>query len=124
MSKSRSVLIVDDHEMMQKFLSGYLKKHFEVEISTNGLEALEWLSDNRPDIILADIDMPQMNGIEFLAEMKKDAYKREIPVIMLSSVSKSDSRVKCLELGAVDFVTKPFNPKELELKINLHLGSA
>lgn len=122
MSKSRSILIVDDHEMMQKFLSGYLRKHFEVEVSANGADALEWLSGHRPDIILADIDMPEMDGIEFLTQVKSDPYKKEIPIIMLSSISKSDARVKCLELGAIDFVTKPFNPKELELKINLHLG--
>lgn len=119
---SKSVLIVDDHEMMQKFLAGYLRKSFQIEVCENGVEALDWLGENKPDIILADIDMPEMDGVEFLKRLKSDSYKKDIPVVMLSSINKSDSRVQCLQLGAIDFVTKPFNPKELELKINLHLG--
>ncbi|MEA3317513.1 MAG: response regulator, partial [Bacteroidota bacterium] len=84
---------------------------------------MNWLQKgNMPNLIVVDIEMPNMNGYEFLKLVKASGFFKEIPVIMLSGVDSSDERVKCLKLGAKDFIVKPFNPEELELKVEINLN--
>ncbi|MGB0432623.1 MAG: response regulator [Bacteroidia bacterium] len=114
----KDILIVDDHEMMRKFLSTFLSRTFNVEMAEDGIEALEYLKNNSaPALIVADIDMPRMDGYDFLNEVKSKPELKDIPVLILSSKSKSENRIKAYSLGAVDVLNKPFNPKELEMKI-------
>lgn len=113
-----TVLIVDDHEMMRRFLGTFLSKNYEVYLAKDGIEALDWLEENEnPSLIVTDIDMPRMNGYDFLNILKGNTNYSDIPVMMLSSANKSERRIKAYELGAHDVMSKPFNPRELELKL-------
>jgi DNA-binding response OmpR family regulator len=114
----KSMLIVEDDPFTRKFLETYFKNGFEVNIVPNGMEALAWLQESsHPDLILADIHMPKLNGYSFLKEVRSSGFFRNIPVIMLSGVQSSKERIECLRLGANDIVSKPFNPEELSLRI-------
>lgn len=119
MKNNQSILIVDDHEMMRKFLSTFLSRKFTVSLAEDGVEALEWLNENEiPSLIIADLDMPRMNGYDFINSLKGNDKFKNIPVLVLSSASKSENRIKAYSLGALDVLNKPFNPKELEMKIS------
>ncbi|MFY0673448.1 MAG: response regulator [Bacteroidia bacterium] len=114
-----TILVVDDNEMMRNFLGAFLSKHYEVILAEDGRDALEWLSVHEtPSAIIADIDMPNMNGYTFLNILMGNTEWSKIPVLMTSPDNKSESRIKCYELGALDVMPKPFNPVELELKLN------
>jgi DNA-binding response OmpR family regulator len=113
-----SILVVDDQIMMTHFLAYYFRKNYNVFTKNDGLDALMWLEEgNVPDIIIADIEMPKLDGFEFIKSLKASNFFSNIPIIMLSSKEKSEDRILCLKLGAEDYLTKPFNPEELELKI-------
>ncbi|MGB0432141.1 MAG: response regulator [Bacteroidia bacterium] len=113
-----TVLVVDDNEMMRSFLGTFLAKNYDVILAEDGSDALQWLSQNpAPSAIVADIDMPNMDGYMFLNVLMGNTNYSKIPVMMISPNSKSDSRIKCYELGAQDVMSKPFNPVELELKL-------
>jgi len=123
MRNKPTILILDDNDMMQRFLSGYFSERYIIENFNHVSKAWKWLEEgNRPDLILADIIMPDISGIVFLGQIKSSHLGKDIPVIMLSGVDKSAERIKCLELGAADYIAKPFNPKELELRINRYLN--
>lgn len=120
-----SILVVDDQIMMTHFLAYYFRKNYNVFTKNDGLEALLWLDEgNTPDIIIADIDMPKLNGFEFIKAVKSSNYFNNIPIVMLSSKERSQDRIECFKLGAEDYTTKPFNPEELELKIQRILLSS
>jgi len=117
-----NLLVVDDNEMMRSFLSHFLKKHFRVKTVENVNSAWNYLDKGHiPDVILLDILLPAQNGLDFLHQLKGSVLFNDIPVIILSSMDKSSKRVECLIAGADDYVTKPFNPKELELRIHKQL---
>jgi DNA-binding response OmpR family regulator len=80
----------------------------------NGLDALLWLDDNIPDLIISDIQMEKMDGYEFLTKLRQRGFTKHTPCIMLSGKSESKERIKCYKLGAQDYLTKPFNPEELD----------
>lgn len=113
-----TILVVDDNEMMRTFLGTFLSRHYEVFLAEDGKDALEWLSQNpTPSAIIADIEMPNMNGYTFLNILMGNTVYSKIPVMMISPNNKSDSRIKCYKLGAQDVMSKPFNPVELEMKL-------
>jgi DNA-binding response OmpR family regulator len=91
-------------------LENFLSKKIEVVSMNNGLDALLWLDDNIPDLIISDIQMEKMDGYEFLTKLRPWLYKAHN--IMLSGKSESKERIKCYKLGAQDYLTKPFNPEE------------
>lgn len=114
-----SILIIDDESAIQKIVKQYFKGKHEVVAQNNGRDALVWMyQGNLPELIIADINMPVLNGQDFLAEIKSSGLYSNIPMIMLSGVDKSEIRISCLEAGADDFMIKPFNPKELEARMN------
>jgi len=114
-----SLMILDDNVMMQQFLGNFLREDYEITGFQHVLNAWKWLNDgNTADLILVDIKMPDISGIQFLEQVKTSELHQDIPIIMLSGVDKSGERIKCLRLGAVDYILKPFNPQEL--KIRLH----
>ena len=115
-----SILVVDDNKNNTTLLQKRLQKiGNKVEVANNGIEAIE-IVDNLVDIdlILLDIIMPKMNGYEVLEFLKKDKRYHEIPVIMLSSMDDLTSIYRCIELGADDYVTKPFDKIILEARIS------
>ena len=113
------VLIVDDNEVNRDLLARRIQREgYEVRIACDGFEALEIVRSDSLDLILLDIMMPQMNGYQVLEALKADPALRYIPVIMISAVNDLDSVVRCIELGAEDYLSKPFNPVLLRARIN------
>ncbi len=117
------ILTVDDEAFNLKLLVRHLEKQGLTEIGTasNGVEALKKLHEEDFDLILLDIEMPEMDGIATLETIKSDMKLRDIPVIMISGVEAVDSIVKCIELGAEDYLSKPFNPIMLRARVNASL---
>ena len=112
------VLVVDDIEANRDVLSRRLKRQgYEVATAENGREALERLRAETFDLVLLDIMMPEMNGYEVLQRLKADEALRHIPVIMISALSELDSVVRCIGMGAEDYLPKPFNPTLLKARI-------
>ena len=110
------VLIVDDDLTMVKYLSSYLSKHqFEVTTSTSGEEAMGIFRTCDPNLVLLDMAMPGMNGIATLERIKQ--IKPEVAVIILSGQSDPDTIFRASKLGADDYIAKPFEPEELEIRI-------
>lgn len=109
----KTILVLDDESTIGLLLENFLSTQFEVKHIDNGQEALEWLELNLPDLIICDIEMPGMNGFEFLAQVRQRGFTRRTPFVMLSGKSESKERIKCYQLGAQDYLTKPFNPEEL-----------
>jgi DNA-binding response OmpR family regulator len=113
------LLVVDDDPMNRMLLAHGLKQEgHEVTLAEDGAEALDLLHDDAFDVVLLDILMPGMDGYEVLAEIKKDSTLRHIPVIMISALEELESVVRCLEMGADDYLSKPFDPALLRARIN------
>lgn len=113
------VLIVDDKEANRNLLSRRLKRQgYRVSMVADGRQALELLEAQNCDLLLLDILMPAMNGYELLSQLKQHELWCDIPVIMIAALNEIDSVVKCIELGAEDYVTKPFNPILLQARIS------
>jgi adenylate cyclase len=113
-----SMLIVDDVEANRELLRRRLvRQGHEITTAIHGREAIEMLRTNEVDLVLCDIMMPEMDGYEFLEYIKQDADLRHIPVIMISAVDDIESVVRCIEMGAEDYLPKPFNPTLLRARI-------
>jgi class 3 adenylate cyclase len=118
MPQRSSVLVVDDNEVNRDLLSRRLQRQgYEVTVAENGREALEKMQSHSFDLLLLDIMMPEINGYEVLESLKADPLLRYIPVIMISALDDMDSVVRCIELGAEDYLFKPFNPTLLKARI-------
>jgi two-component system KDP operon response regulator KdpE len=114
-SHRRKILVVDDEPRMIKFIRLNLEHDgFEVYEATTGPQALEKMRDRLPDLILLDVMMPDLDGFETLRLVREIST---VPVIMLTAKGEEDDRVRGLELGADDYVTKPFSPRELVSRV-------
>jgi DNA-binding response OmpR family regulator len=118
-----AILIVDDNADNRYTLSRRLQRegYSDLAEAGNGKEALECLQARPFDLVLLDIMMPEMDGFEVLARLKADATWRHIPVIMISALSELDSVVRCIELGAEDYLHKPFNSVLLRARVSASL---
>jgi len=122
MSDQSLVLVVDDNEMNRDLLSRRLiKQGHTIVMAEDGLQALDTLRQQSFDLVLLDVMMPGMNGYQVLEHIKSDAALRHIPVIMISALDDIDSVVRCIELGAEDYLFKPFNPTLLKARIGASL---
>ncbi|MCT4625077.1 MAG: response regulator transcription factor [Schleiferiaceae bacterium] len=118
MSKKKKIIIVDDEPMMRLLLKQIFNSQYEVHVFNDGKEALSWMyAGSIPDAAVIDLQMPEMNGYELLDHLKKSGFFEKMPVFVLSAEETSSDRIKCLEMGAEDYVTKPFNPKELKIRV-------
>jgi DNA-binding response OmpR family regulator len=116
------IVIIDDNPTMENLLKGLLECSYHVTVFENGLDALANMQQgNIPDVIIADLNTPVLNGYELLVQLKSSNYFNSIPVIMISAEESSEIKIKCLKAGAEDFIMKPFNPFELEARVNLVL---
>ncbi len=113
-----SILVVDDNEINRDLLSRYLgRQGHTVRVADNGRKALEMIATGAFDLVLLDIMMPELNGYEVLQHLKQSETWRELPVIMISALDEIDSAVRCIELGAEDYLRKPFNPVLLRARV-------
>ncbi|MBI3414118.1 MAG: hybrid sensor histidine kinase/response regulator [Verrucomicrobia bacterium] len=117
-----NVLIVDDITKNLQVVGTILRQAgYAVTPATSGAEALEGVREQLPDLILLDLMMPEMDGLEVCRRLKAEAATRQIPVIFLTASNEMEHLVRGFEVGAVDYVTKPFNPPELLARVRTHL---
>ncbi|OIO00288.1 MAG: diguanylate cyclase response regulator [Elusimicrobia bacterium CG_4_10_14_0_2_um_filter_56_8] len=115
----KKVLVVDDDPNVGLLISAVLKKYnYTVTTFSRGEEVLAFLKESKPDLILLDLRMPGMDGYSLCKHIRESPDTRDIPVIILSGVSEVDARINTIELGADDFITKPFDVRELRARIN------
>ncbi|HEX7575778.1 MAG TPA: response regulator [Candidatus Methanoperedens sp.] len=116
-TRSKILLVDDEIDTLLPLKLSLEAEDYLVLGASNGFEALELAKTNIPDLILLDIMMPGMDGYEVCAQLKKDPVMRNIPVIMLTAKDAVREKVKGLDIGADDYVTKPFNLNELKARI-------
>ena len=117
------VLIADDHEVNRELLEFVLEETYTVVSAKDGVEALELaLQEPLPDIILLDIMMPNMNGYEVCQRLKENPKTRNIPVIFITAAATQENETKGLEIGAIDYITKPITPKIVLARIRNHVA--
>lgn len=114
-----AILVVDDNELNRSLLSRRLERQgYTVTVAETGLQALDLCRGADFDLVLLDIMMPEVNGIQVLEILKSDPDRRHIPVIMISALDEFDSVIRCIEIGAEDYLLKPFNPVLLRARIS------
>lgn len=112
------ILIVDDKPEIAKVIKIQMSAEYDIVYFPNPIEALSWMhAGNIPDLIISDVYMPEMNGFQFLQQLKASFMFSSVPVMILSSMENSGERIKLLENGAEDFILKPFNPQELKIRV-------
>ncbi|MCK5147758.1 hybrid sensor histidine kinase/response regulator [bacterium] len=116
------ILLVDDTPRNLQVLGNILKKHdYHLAVATDGMQALERIHDVQPDLILLDIMMPGLSGFDVCKKLKENPNTVDIPVIFLTAKTETEDIVKGFNLGAVDYITKPFNGTELLARVKTHL---
>ena len=113
----KNILVIDDVSTNLKYVDMVLRDRYEVTTLKSGRDALEYLNDHIPDLILLDICMQGMNGYEVMEHLKKNPATAKIPVILITAEFEEESREKGISLGAVDFINKPFEPQVLLKRI-------
>ncbi len=117
------ILIVDDDPNIALLVQMALSKRkgYKIEISSNGMDALEKIKREPPDLVLLDIMMPGINGFDVCKKIKSDEKTKFIPVIMVTAKSEMADKIYGMDIGANDYITKPFNPDELLARVQAHL---
>lgn len=118
----KKILVVDDEKSICLLLNNFLGEDYDVITITNGEDALAWLESNLPDLIISDIQMGDPDGFEFLKRVRQRGFTKHTPFIMLSARAESKERIRCYRMGAQDYLTKPFNPEELEEVVKKNLS--
>ncbi len=114
----RRVLVVDDDVEVAKSIEASLRKHYQVYVVYSGIEAIKEARRHRPDIIVLDVVMPGMDGLETCRELRVDPALADVPILFLTALGRPEDRVAGLRAGADDYLTKPFNLDELQLRIS------
>jgi DNA-binding response OmpR family regulator len=113
------ILVVDDKQSLSELVAQFLGQSYDVTTVENGLLAMNWLQGgNMPDLIITDLEMPEMDGFELITRVKQSGIFSDIPIIVLSCRDSSSDRIECLRLGADDYMVKPFNPEELLIRVD------
>lgn len=112
------ILVVDDDKTNLSLAQRILGPQYRIAASTSGAAALTYLENHRPDLILLDINMPEMDGFEVMAKLRSNIRTELIPVIFLTADNLAETEIKCFQLGAMDFVTKPFVPDILLSRVS------
>jgi len=121
MSNGKKILIIDDERMNIIALAHFLKPIFEIIVAADGTSGIEAAEKHIPDIILLDIIMPEISGFDVIKKLKDKETTRNIPVIFISGLNCSEDEDKGLSMGAVDFISKPFNKTIVIKRIETHL---
>ena len=119
----KKILVIEDDVPLCWLLEKILQKKYEVVIMNNGMEAWSWLSDgNAPDLIISDLKMPSLDGIELLENLSSSGLFKSIPVVILSAYEDASKRKQCLDLGAFTYLLKPFEPQLLVAEVERALS--
>lgn len=116
------VLVVEDHPVSRKMLEAMLRKNYEVIPASSGNEAVSLAEHAKPDLVLLDIEMPEMDGFQTLEILRGGVIDHAVPVIFLTAREDAESRDRGLEAGAVDYLIKPYDKQELSIKVKNHLA--
>ena len=111
------VLLADDNAEMRSFIRRLLAQHYDVEVVADGRAALEAMRRHRPNLVITDLVMPNVDGIALVKAVRADESLRTLPVIVVTERGELDSRVEGLEAGADDYLIKPFSPRELLARV-------
>ena len=120
--KSQRILIVDDDKFIRQIIKDSLADHFEVIEASHGHEAVRLADSIKPDLIILDIELPGLSGINVCNRLKMTGHTKNIPIILLSSHSRKEQILIGLQAGADDYFTKPINPVEILSRVNAHLN--
>jgi diguanylate cyclase (GGDEF)-like protein len=123
MNREQSVLVVDDEKQNRGLLAELLADECRVILAKNGQQAIERARELSPDLILLDVLMPEMNGYQVIQALQQDDATRQIPVIFISALDAPADEERGLDLGAVDYITKPFHPSIVRKRVRNHLLS-
>ena len=125
MNSKPRLLIVDGNPFIAGILVENLKNDFSISVANTGPEAVRLLTqENRYDCVLTELNLPFVNGLELTKLIRNNRFLRNIPVLVLSSATDSETRIRCLNSGVDDFVSKPFNPLEIRAKLHALLRRA
>jgi two-component system, sensor histidine kinase and response regulator len=118
-----SILIVDDNPQNLQVLGRLLQEcHYDIEFATNGVAALDWLDSRIFDLVLLDINMPEIDGFEVCRKIRKEQKLNNLPIIFLSADNDRESILRGFELGGQDYITKPFDSRELMVRVKTHIS--
>lgn len=119
------VFIIEDDKYMQHVLNFCLSEKYRTSVYNDGMAAMGALQSGEfPDVIIADLNTPHLNGLQLVSQLKSSGCFSSIPVIIVSGDQSSEKRIQCLSAGADDYILKPFNPKELDIRVNIVLKRA
>src|SRR5437879_11494355 len=120
--EQKLVLVVDDTPLNISVITGALKDTYRTKVATSGAKALAVAAaDEKPDLILLDVMMPEMDGYEVCRRLKADPTTREIPVIFLTAQTDAEDETRGFQVGAVDYVHKPFSPAVVKARVQSHI---
>ncbi len=118
----KHILIIDDDKAMCQLLEKMLVKNYLITSKYDGVEAMQWMMDGViPDLIITDVEMPSLDGVEFLKNLKNSSYYSDVPIIVISGYDSKEQKLKCLKYGAYEYFVKPFNPRDLLFTIEIVL---
>jgi diguanylate cyclase (GGDEF)-like protein len=121
MNSTFTLLVVDDEKQNRTLLTELLQDDYQIILAKNGVQALQKAQEHLPDLILLDVLMPQMDGLSVIRALKADDKTRHIPVIFVSALDSAADEELGLELGAVDYIAKPFHPPIVRVRVRNHL---
>jgi diguanylate cyclase (GGDEF)-like protein len=121
LGRRQRILIVEDVKLNAQILVNALKDTYDLRVAHNGVEALAMVREEMPDLILLDIIMPEMDGYEVCARLQSDPNTRDIPILFLTALEGDQNEAYGIELGAMDYIRKPFNVLIVKAKIRNHL---
>ena len=119
--KTSLILIVDDDAINIEILNDVLEEEYEIIFATHGQQALELAKKYQPDLILLDVIMPEMDGYAVCEQLKKETKTNSIPVIFITGLSDMAAEIRGLQVGAIDYVTKPINPPIVQMRVRNHI---
>jgi two-component system response regulator RpaA len=118
------IVVVDDEETVAQTIEHALRRNHQVWVTHNGVDALKMANQVNPDLIVLDIVMPGMSGLEVCRELRHDPLLKSIPILFLTGLGRVEDKIEGFEAGADDYLTKPFDIRELTLRVNAILRRA
>lgn len=118
-NEMKKLMLIDDEPAMLLLVAEFLKNKYQVSAFSNGVEAMKSMAIVQPDLLIVDLNMDSMNGLSIIEAIRQNEFYKHLPIMVLSGDDKSQSRIKALRTGADDYMVKPFNPEELEVRLEV-----